>query len=95
MQAFQIKAKTRRTAEKMIKTERRQRKFERNPKIAPRKEQTKEPLGKRGEHAALEGIDKTAQKIVKCAAEKSEQRAEQKCVKMAHFKRPESDFPPP
>ena len=94
MHAFQIKEKTRRTTQKMVKTEGGKRKFEGKQKVEPRKEQAKEPFRDRSYKAVFEGIGKSRQEIVKSAAQKTEKHAEQKGVQMAHLKSPAS-FPFP
>ena len=94
MHAFQIKEKSCSTSQKMVKTEVGKGKFEVEQKIESRKEQTKEPLGDRRYKAVFKGIGKTRQQIVCRAADKSEERAEQKGVQVAHLNSPAS-FPFP
>ena len=79
----------------MVKTEIRKGKEHRKQQICARERQAKNGLRDGRQDTALKGRRKPRQKIVAGSAEETEESAEQKSVKMAHFKSPDSSFPPP
>ena len=80
----------------MVKTKGRKAKYERKQQVAPRKEDAKHPLRTGREQALVKWVDDPREQIVCRAADKSEERAEQKGVQMAHLNSPVSlPFPLP